>query len=217
MANEDMLLKETGIIPVIKIENAEHAVPLAQALLRGGIKVAEVTFRTSAAAAAIERIATAFAGEMLVCAGTVLSIEQANLAVACGARAIISPGTNESVVSWCKQKRVPVYPGCATPTEIESALAMGLTTVKLFPAEVVGGVGMLKALYGPYAGIRFMPTGGVSPENAEEYLRQPNVLACGASWVVPDALLSKGDFASIEQNARLATSIVQKARGIHSI
>lgn len=217
MANEDMLLKETGIIPVIKIENAEHAVPLAQALLRGGIRVAEVTFRTSAAAAVIERISSAFAGEMLVCAGTVLNIEQANLAAACGAKAIISPGTNPSVVSWCKQKRMPVYPGCATPTEIEAAMELGLTTVKLFPAEVVGGVSMLQALYGPYAGIRFMPTGGVTPENAEAYLKQPNVLACGASWICPDALLSKGDFAAIEQNARLASSIVQRARGVHSI
>lgn len=217
MANGDVLLKEAGLIPVIKIENAEYAVPLAQALLKGGIQAAEVTFRTSAAAAAIERISANFGEELLVCAGTVLSIEQASLAAACGAKAIISPGTNKAVVSWCRQKRLPVFPGCATPTEVEAATEMGLTTVKLFPAEVVGGVGMLKALYGPYPGIQFMPTGGITPDNAGEYLKQPNVIACGATWICPDALLAKGDFAGIEANARLAVSIVEKARGIHRI
>ena len=141
-------LRDTGVIPVIALEEETQALPLAQALLEGGIPAAEVTFRTAAAPGAIRRMAKAHP-EMLVCAGTVLTVDQAKEAVDCGAQAVISPGTNPQVVEWCLQENVPVYPGVATPTEVEAALALGLTTLKLFPAQVVGGVSMLKALYGP--------------------------------------------------------------------
>ena len=137
MANVEQVLRDTGVIPVIKLEDEKKAVSLGRALLEGGIPAAEVTFRTPAAAKSIENIAKALP-EMFVCAGTVLSVEQAKLAVDCGAKAVISPGTNRDVVEWCVKNNVPVYPGCATPSEVEAAMGMGLTTVKLFPAEVVG-------------------------------------------------------------------------------
>ena len=165
MANVEQVLRDTGVIPVIKLEDEQKAVSLGRALLEGGIPAAEVTFRTPAAAKSIENIAKALP-EMFVCAGTVLSVEQAKLAVDCGAKAVISPGTNRDVVEWCVKNNVPVYPGCATPSEVEAAMGMGLTTVKLFPAEVVGGVKMLQALYGPYRGVKFMPTGGISADKA---------------------------------------------------
>lgn len=211
MVTLEKKLHETGIIPVVKIDNAEDAVPMANALLKGGISVVEVTFRTSAAASAIEKIATNVP-EMLVLAGTVLSVEQAKLAADCGAKAIISPGTNEEVVKWCIMHHVPVFPGCATPTEVEYAMSLGLTTVKLFPAEVVGGVNMLKALYGPYRGIKFMPTGGLSTSNVSDYLSLPNVVACGGSWLCTDALLASKDYCTIENNAREASDIVKQFR-----
>ena len=180
MENIEQILRQTGVIPVIKLDDELQAVPLGRALLEGGIAAAEITFRTPAAAKSIEKLSAALP-EMLVCAGTVLSVEQARLSVECGAKAVISPGTNREVVEWCLENKVPVYPGCATPTEIESAMKLGLTTVKLFPAEVVGGVKMLKALYGPYRGVKFMPTGGVNPKNVKEYPAQPKVIACGGS------------------------------------
>ena len=212
MANIESILKTVGIIPVIKIDNPETAVPMAKALIKGGINAAEITFRTSAAAKAIERISSELP-EMFVCAGTVLNTEQANLAVMCGAKAVISPGTNPEVVKWCNDNNTPIFPGCATPTEIESAMSMGLTTVKLFPAEVVGGISMLKALYGPYRGIKFMPTGGITTKNVEEYLGLPNVIACGGTWICAEDLLASENYTAIEENAREASKIVARLRG----
>lgn len=202
-------LASIGIIPVIKINDAEKAVPLARALYAGGLPAAEVTFRTPAAAEAIRRI-RAEVPAVCVCAGTVLNAETAARAVEAGAEAIISPGTNPAVVEWCLKTGVPVIPGCATPTEVEACMRMGLDFVKLFPAEVVGGVAMLKALAGPYGHMAFMPTGGVSPENAAAYLAQKNVVCCGGSWMVPEKLLESGDFAAIEQRARAAAEIAQR-------
>lgn len=202
-------LASIGIIPVIKINDAEKAVPLARALYAGGLPAAEVTFRTPAAAEAIRRI-RAEVPAVCVCAGTVLNAETAARAVEAGAEAVISPGTNPAVVEWCLKTGVPVIPGCATPTEVEACMRMGLDFVKLFPAEVVGGVAMLKALAGPYGHMAFMPTGGVSPENAAAYLAQKNVVCCGGSWMVPEKLLESGDFAAIEQLARTAAEIAQR-------
>lgn len=202
-------LHSIGVIPVIKINDAEKAVPLARALRDGGLPAAEVTFRTAAAAEAIRRI-KAELPEVCVCAGTVLTVETAKEAVAAGAEAIISPGTNPEVVRWCMESHVPVIPGCATPTEVEACMRMGLDFVKLFPAEVVGGVKMLKALSGPYGGMAFMPTGGISPENAGQYLALKNVVCCGGSWMVPEKLLDSGDFAAIEALAREAAALVRK-------
>lgn len=202
-------LASIGIIPVIKINDAEKAVPLARALCAGGLPAAEVTFRTPAAAEAIRRI-RAEVPEVCVCAGTVLNAETAERAVEAGAEAVISPGTNPAVVKWCLEMGVPVIPGCATPIEVEACMRMGLDFVKLFPAEVVGGVAMLKALSGPYSHMAFMPTGGVSPENAAAYLAQKNVVCCGGSWMVPEKLLESGDFAAIERLARAAAEIARQ-------
>lgn len=205
------ILKQAGVIPVIKLENADDAVPLAKALMAGGINSAEITFRTSAAAESIKKISEE-CPDMFVCAGTVLSVEQAKLAVQSGAKAVISPGTNPAVVGWCQENSIPVYPGCATPTEVEAALGMGLDTVKLFPAEVVGGVSMLKALYGPYSNVKFMPTGGVSPTNLAEYLSQPNVIACGGTWLCPQKAIADGNWQKITDLAQACTDMVGQIR-----
>ena len=152
--------------------------------------------------------ACAAAPEAFVCAGTVLTAQQAEQAVAAGAKAIVSPGTNMEVVDWCLAQGVPVIPGCATPSEIEACMRKGLRLVKLFPAEVLGGVRMLKALAGPYAGVSFMATGGISPANVGDYLRQKNIVCCGGSWIVPEAALDAGDFDAIRRLAAEARAIV---------
>ncbi len=205
------ILRQTGIIPVIKLEETHKAVPLAQALLSGRIPAAEITFRTKTAAQSIENIAKALP-QMFVCAGTVLTVEQAKQAIDSGAKAIISPGINPKVVEYCLSVNIPVYPGCATPTEVETALSLGLDTVKLFPAQVVGGVKMLKALSGPYPQVRFMPTGGISPQNAAEYLSQPNVIACGGSWLCPQNALEEENWEEIASIAKTASELVKEAR-----
>ena len=212
MEHVEQALRMAGVVPVIKLDDELKSVPLGAALLEGGIAAAEITFRTPAAAKSIEKLSAALP-EMFVCAGTVLSVEQAKLSVECGAKAVISPGTNREVVEWCVKNNIPVYPGCATPTEIESAMSMGLTTVKLFPAEVVGGVKMLQALYGPYRGVKFMPTGGISPKNVKEYLSQPNVIACGGSWLCPAEDINAGNWKKITQRAKECVELVKEVRG----
>ncbi|MBS4960643.1 MAG: bifunctional 4-hydroxy-2-oxoglutarate aldolase/2-dehydro-3-deoxy-phosphogluconate aldolase [Clostridiales bacterium] len=204
-------LRKTGIVPVIKINREEDAFPLAQALSQGDILAAEITFRSSAAAGAIGEICTHMP-QMCVCAGTVLSVEMAKEAVDAGAEAIISPGTNMKVIDWCLDHEVPVIPGCATPTEVEACMERGLQVVKLFPAEVVGGVKMLKALAGPYSQMKFMPTGGISEANAGEYLSQPNVIACGGSWMVAEKLIDAGAYEEITRLAKQASEIVTQIR-----
>ncbi len=199
-------LANIGIIPVIKIEDAEKAVPLVRALMNGGLPAAEVTFRTDAAEEAIRRIAEQVP-EVYVCAGTVLDVDTAKRAVKAGAKAVISPGTNPEVVKWCVENGVTVIPGCATPTEVEACMRMGLDFVKLFPAEVVGGVGMLKALSGPYGSVKFMPTGGISVKNVKSYLALKNVVCCGGSWIVPAELLNNDDYEGIEKLAREAAQL----------
>lgn len=211
----DMDMRETlyqvGIIPVIKMDRVEHAVPLARALVRGGLPAAEITFRSEAAAGSIRAMAQEVP-ELFVCAGTVLTPETAQQAVDAGAMAVISPGLNLETVRWCLRKDVPVIPGTATPSEVEACMREGLELVKLFPAEVVGGVNMLKALAGPYGGMKFMPTGGVKPGNAKDYLTQKNVVCCGGTWIVPMDLLEAGKFDEIEALAREAAQIRDQAR-----
>lgn len=174
---------EVGIIPVIKLNRVEEAVPLAQALLAGGIPVAEVTFRTEAAAEGIATIRREFP-QMLVGAGTVLSTEQATAAIEAGAQFVVSPGSNGKIIDRVLTAGVAMIPGVATPTEIESAMEKGLRVLKFFPAEALGGIAMLKALAGPYPQIKFVPTGGISAGNMKEYLHQKNVLAVGGSWMI---------------------------------
>ncbi|BDF66789.1 ketohydroxyglutarate aldolase [Oscillospiraceae bacterium] len=205
------ILYKVGIVPVIKMDCVEHAVPLARALANGGLPAAEITFRSAAAAGSIRAIAEAVP-EMFVCAGTVLTPETAQQAVEAGSKAVISPGLNLETVRWSIQHGVPVIPGTATPSEVEACMREGLELVKLFPAEVVGGVNMLKAMAGPYAGMKFMPTGGVKPGNAKDYLTQKNVLCCGGTWIVPMDLLEAGKFDEIEKLAREAAQLRDSVR-----
>lgn len=193
----------TGIVPVVVINDVSKAADLARALCAGGIPVAEVTFRTECAAAAISEMAKNVP-EIMVGAGTVHSAEQAKTAVDAGAKFIVTPGFSKSTVEWCIENDIPVFPGCTSPSNIESAMELGLSTVKFFPAEQYGGVKTLKALSGPYGGIKFMPTGGINAKNIAEYLSLKNVAACGGSWMVPKALVEAGDFAGITALCREA-------------
>ncbi len=181
-------LYSIGLIPVIKIENASDAVPLAKALIDGGLPAAEITFRTSCAAEAISNITKTYP-DMLVGAGTVLTTEQVDAAIAAGAKFIVSPGLNPKVVSYCIGKGVPMLPGCSNPSDIEAALELGLKTVKFFPAEAAGGLKMLKAMSAPYGQLTFMPTGGISADNLLEYLNFNKIIACGGSFMVKDELV----------------------------
>ena len=194
-----------GIILVVKIDRAEDAVPLAKALCDGGLSVAEVTFRTAAAADAIAAMTKAYP-EMLIGAGTVLTTAQVDAAIAAGAKFIVSPGLNPKVVSYCIEKNIPVTPGVTSPSEIEQALELGLEVVKFFPAEASGGLAKIKAMAAPYGGIRFMPTGGINADNLNSYLAYDRVLACGGSWMVSADLINAGDFAKITELTREAVA-----------
>lgn len=202
-SSNEQIRKITGysILPVVVIRDAEKAEGLARALCAGGLPVAEVTFRTECAAEAIRRI-TRNVPEICVGAGTVHSPEQAEAAVAAGAAFIVTPGLSRPTVRWCLDHGVPVFPGCASPTDIEAAMDLGLDTLKFFPAEPYGGVKTLKALAGPYAGIRFIPTGGVSEKNVADYLALKNVAACGGSWIVPSSLVDEGNFGAVADLCR---------------
>jgi len=194
------------LVPVIAIENADQADPLAGALVAGGLPVAEVTFRTAAAADAIRAMSAR--GDLLVGAGTVLTTAQADEARDAGATFIVSPGLNPKVVRHCLDVGLPIIPGISTPSDIELALDHGLDVVKFFPAEAFGGLQTLKAISAPYGNVRFMPTGGITPENVASYLAFPKVIACGGSWMVKPALYAGGDFAPVEKAVRAAVALV---------
>ena len=186
-------LARAGVVPVVVLEHAKDAVPTAKAMAAGGIDVMEITFRTAAAADSI-RAVSENCPEMLVGAGTVITLEQCKKAVASGARFIVAPGFDEEVVRWCVENNVPVTPGCVTPTEIMAAMKLGLKVVKFFPAGVYGGLSAMKALSGPFGGIKFIPTGGVNAQNLAEYISAPFIHAVGGSWVCPKADISAGIF-----------------------
>lgn len=205
-------MQKIGIIPVVVLEDAKDAVPLAKALSEGGLPCAEVTFRTQAAEEAIRQIAKAYP-EMLVGAGTVLSTGQVDRAVNAGAEFIVSPGLNPKVVKYCQEKGVPVTPGCMTPSEIEQALELGLDVVKFFPAEPAGGLTMIKAMAAPYAGLKFIPTGGIDAAKARAYLSDSRILACGGSWMVKADLVKAGDFETITKLTKEAADLVKECRG----
>ncbi|HOV26029.1 MAG TPA: bifunctional 4-hydroxy-2-oxoglutarate aldolase/2-dehydro-3-deoxy-phosphogluconate aldolase [Pseudobacteroides sp.] len=192
-----------GIVPVIKIDNVESAVPLAEALTDAGLPLAEVTFRTAQAEESIRRIIKAYP-DMIVGAGTVLSIEQVDKAVNAGAKFIVTPGFNPKVVGYCIKNNITVIPGVSTPSDMEAAMEMGLDVVKFFPAEQSGGVDFLKAVAGPYTTLKFIPTGGVNAKNLNSYLSQKNVVACGGSWMVKSDLIEAGDFETIKKLTREA-------------
>lgn len=192
-----------GIVPVVKVDNASDAVPLARALIKGGLPCAEITFRTAAAEEAI-RLVTEQVPEMLVGAGTVLTTEQVDRAVAAGAKFIVSPGLNPKIVQYCIDKGVPITPGTSNASDIEAAIELGLDVVKFFPAESSGGLAAIKALAGPYTSMKFMPTGGINAKNLNSYLAFPKIIACGGSWMVDPALVEAGDFEGITQLTREA-------------
>ena len=198
-------IRKTGIVPVVKLEDAKDAAALAKALIDGGLPCAEITFRTAAAEESIRNIVNAYP-DMLVGAGTVLTLDQLNRALNAGAKFIVAPGFSPEIVKACVQKNVPVYPGCSSPTDIEAALALGLKTVKFFPAENIGGIAAIKAMAGPYGDVTFMPTGGVNAKNINDYLGFSKVIACGGSWMVDPKLIEAGNFAEISRLTREAVN-----------
>jgi len=200
-------ISELAIIPVVKIEKAENALPLGRALLDGDLPIAEITFRTSAAEEPIKTL-TKELPELLVGAGTVLTVEQVKKAVSAGAKFIVSPGFNPKVVDYCIENNIPVTPGINNPTQIEMALERGIEVVKFFPAEASGGLSLLKSMSAPYSGIKFIPTGGINQNNLCSYLSSNKVLACGGSWMVKANLISSGNFDEITRLTREAISIM---------
>ena len=206
------LLQEIPVVPVVVIDDAEKAVPVAKALVAGGLPVIEVTMRTAAAPEAISAIAEQVP-EAVIGAGTVLSSDQATQIVAAGAKFIVSPGLHEDVVATANKLDVPIIPGIATATELQQAWNLGLRILKFFPAEQAGGIAMIKSLASVFRDVVFMPTGGVSPANLQSYLEVPAVLACGGSWLTPAAAIADGDFERITTLASEALAIAKKVRG----
>ena len=204
-------IKKIGIIPVIKIDDAAKAVPLARALIAGNIPCAEVTFRTAQGEEAMRRINNEVP-DILLGAGTVLTTEQVDKAIAAGAKFIVSPGYNPRIVSYCADKEILITPGCVIPSDIERALEMGLEAVKFFPAEQAGGLEYIKAVAAPYSSMYFIPTGGINTQNIAVYSAFKKVLACGGSWMVKAELINAGEFEKITELSKEAVLLVQKAR-----
>jgi 2-dehydro-3-deoxyphosphogluconate aldolase/(4S)-4-hydroxy-2-oxoglutarate aldolase len=200
-------LRAMRVVPVIVIDDPKHAIPLAEALAEGGLACAEITFRTAAAAQAINRIASA-RPDFLVGAGTVLTTEQADTAHDAGAHFAVSPGMNARVVEHCLKIGLPMYPGVCTPSEVEAALALGLRTVKFFPAEQAGGVRYLKAIAAPYPGLEFMPTGGITRDSLGDYLSFRRVVACGGSWMAPAEWIREGTFQLVRDETQRVVQLV---------
>ena len=209
MTSESMQkIFDLKLVPLVVLDDATDAVPMAKALVEGGIPVAEVTFRTDAAADVIRAMAEQVP-EILVGAGTVHTVAQAQTAVEAGAKFIVTPGFQPDVVRWCVEHQVDIVPGTAVPSDIEQAISFGLSVCKFFPAEAYGGVKTLKALKGPYADIRFMPTGGVSLDNMSDYLALSNVAAVGGSFMTPSAAVKAKDWAKVTEACRTALTKVQ--------
>ena len=205
-------IKEMGIVPVVVIDDVKNAIPLAKALCEGGLPCAEVTFRTDAAEEAIRIMSEQFP-DMLIGAGTVLTIDQVDRAVAAGAKFIVSPGLNPNIVKYCVDKGILITPGCMSPSDIEIALENGLEVVKFFPAEPAGGLKMIKAIAAPYVNMKFMPTGGINIKNVKEYLLYDRIVACGGSWMVKDSLMKSGEFDKITELVKEAVQVVKESRG----
>ena len=205
-------IQELGIVPVVVLNDAKDAAPLAQALCNGGLPCAEVTFRTDAAEEAIRIMSEQFP-DMLIGAGTVITTEQVDRAVAAGAKFIVSPGLNPRIVKYCVEKGILITPGCTNPSDIEQAIENGLEVVKFFPAEPAGGLKMIKAMAAPYVGMKFMPTGGINQNNVRDYLAYDRIVACGGSWMVKGDLVDAGEFDKIEELTKEAVEIVKESRG----
>ncbi|HAQ51327.1 MAG TPA: 2-dehydro-3-deoxyphosphogluconate aldolase [Lachnospiraceae bacterium] len=202
-------IENAKIVPVVVIDDEKDALPLAEAMMKGGINIAEITFRTSAAKGAIELISKK-CPDMLVGAGTVLTIGQVDEAVKAGAKFIVTPGSNPKVIEYCVKNNIIIIPGCANPSNVELALENGLNVVKFFPAEQAGGIGYIKAISAPYGNVRFMPTGGISPKNVENYLKEKCIIACGGSWMVKKDLIKEGKFDEITKLCNEASELANK-------
>ena len=204
-------LRRLGIVPVVRIEDSKDAVSLANALSDGGLPIVEITFRSDAAIKSIEYISKE-CPDVLVGAGTVISLSQLDMAIDAGASFVVTPGFNETVVKACIDKGIPIFPGCTNPNDIESAMSLGINIVKFFPAEHAGGIQAIKALSAPYSNINFLPTGGINIKNLNDYLSFSRVIACGGSWMVDTSLISSGNFAEI---TRLTIQAVRTMLGLH--
>ena len=205
-------LKQSGVVPVVVLDDAKDALPIAKALLAGDVDVMEITFRTAAAADSIKAVAES-CPDMLVGTGTVVTLDQCKQALECGAKFIVAPGFDPEVVAWCVERNVPITPGCVTPTEIMAARKLGLNVVKFFPAGVYGGLKAMKALSAPFGGIKFIPTGGVDAKNLKEYLEAPFVHAVGGSWLCPKKEIAAGNFDVVTALCSEASEIVKEVRG----
>lgn len=205
-------ISQFGLVPVVVLEDEKDALPLAKALVEGGLPVAEVTFRTAAAEASIKKMCEVYP-DMVVGAGTVLSVEQVEKAVAAGAKFIVSPGYDEEIVNYCLEKDIPIYPGTVTPSDLSKAVKKGLSVVKFFPAEQYGGVNTIKALAAPFTTVKFMPTGGVNAKNLKDYLSCNKIVACGGSWMVKGDLIKAQEFEKIKELTREAVALVKEIRG----
>ncbi len=212
MKTMESILEQFGVVPVVVLKDVKDAIPLADALVRGGLPCAEVTFRTDAAEESIRLMSEKYP-EMLVGAGTVLTIEQVDRAVNAGAKFIVSPGFDPEIVDYCLEKDIPVFPGCITPSEVAQGVKRGLKVVKFFPAEQAGGVDMIKAMGAPYGMVKFMPTGGINAKNLESYLSCKNIICCGGSWMVKGDLITEGKFDEIEALTKEAVELVKKIKG----
>ena len=201
-----------GVVPVVVLDDAEQAVPTAKALLAGGINAMEITFRTAAAKASIAKVAKEVP-EMIVGAGTVVSLEQLHDAVEAGAKFIVSPGTDPEVIAEANKLGVAMTPGVVTPSEILMGLKLGVKVFKFFPAETYGGLKTIKALCGPFPQIKFLPTGGINQANAAEYFKNPKILAVGGSWMVTKDMVAAGDFEAITAKSKAATDLFKEIRG----
>ena len=203
--------EDFGVVPVVVLDDVKDALPLAKALTEGGLPCAEVTFRTEAAEESIKVMAEAYP-DMVVGAGTVLTIEQADAAVKAGAKFIVSPGFDPEIVDYCLEKEIPIFPGCVTPSEVAQAVKRGLKVVKFFPAEPAGGVAMIKAMAAPYHQLRFMPTGGIGTQNLKDYLEFDKIICCGGSWMVKADLIKNGEFEKICKLTKDAKELAKSIR-----
>lgn len=203
--------REYAVVPVVVLDDARDAVPLAEALTEGGLPCAEVTFRTEAAEESIRLMCEKYP-EMLVGAGTVLTIEQVDRAVAAGAKFIVSPGFDPEIVDYCLEKKIPVFPGCVTPSEVAQAAKRGMKVIKFFPAEQAGGIARIKAMAAPYTMMEFMPTGGIGVNNLKDYLSSDKILCCGGSWMVKGDLIKNGEFDKIRALTKEAVELAASIR-----
>mgnify|MGYP002579884108 CR=1 FL=1 len=203
--------EELGVVPVVVLENTKDALPLAKALMEGGLPCAEVTFRTEAAQESIRLMAQEYP-DMLVGAGTVLTTKQVDEAIEAGAKFIVSPGFDPEIVDYCLENNIPVLPGCITPSEVAQAVKRGLKVVKFFPAEQAGGIAMIKAMAAPYTMVKFMPTGGINTKNLADYLSCDKILCCGGSWMVKGDMIRNGEFDQIQVMVKEAKELADEIR-----